>query len=133
MKRPVLVLILTLVTLAVPGILLAQSSKGATKDPRILAYDKGPDNINVSKYPAEMKTLYKKFDQRCSACHTLARAINSDFALDEEWQRYIRQMMDRSGTLISAEEAKDIFTFLQYDSRNRKKALYDAKVAAGPQ
>jgi hypothetical protein len=125
------------VVLSIVGMLIlsgaahAQSGKGATKDPRILAYDKGPDTINVSKYPSEVKALYRVFDKRCSACHTLARAINSDFVLDEEWQRYIRQMMDRSGTLISAAEAKDIFTFLQYDSRNRKKAKYESKLADG--
>jgi hypothetical protein len=123
--------VLAVSTLVMPEALQAQSSKGATKDPRILAYDKGPDKINVSKYPSEVKSLYKLFEKRCSACHTLARAVNSDFVLDEEWQRYIRQMMDRSGTLISATEAKDIFTFLQYDSRNRKKALYDKKIAIG--
>ena len=104
--------------------------RGATKDPRILAYDKGPDKINVSKYPAEMKAAYKVFDKRCGACHTVARAINCDYALDEEWQRYIRQMMDKSGTLISADEAKEIFGFVTYDSKTRKKALYDKKKAA---
>ena len=104
--------------------------KGATSDPRILAYDKGPDIINVAKYPAEMKKAYKTFDKRCGACHTVARAINCEYALDEEWQRYIRAMMDRGGSLISAEDAKEIFAFVTYDSRTRKKALFDKKSAA---
>lgn len=108
-----------------------EKSKGATKDPRILAYDKGPAKINVSKYPSEMKNAYKVFDKRCGACHTIARAINSDYALDDEWQNYIRQMMDRGGTLISVDEAKTIYGFLQYDSRTRKKALFDKKSASG--
>jgi hypothetical protein len=109
-----------------------QKSAGATKDPRILAYDKGPAKINVSQYPADMKAKYKVFDKRCSACHSLARAVNCDYALDEEWQHYIRQMMDRGGSLISPDEAKEIFAFVTYDSKTRKKALYDKKVAAEP-
>ena len=107
---------------------VAQQGKGFTKDPRILAYDKGPVKINVSKYPSEMKSAYKVFDKQCSKCHTIARAINSDFVLDEEWQHYIRQMMDRAGSLISAEDAKTIFAFVTYDSKERKKALYERKI-----
>jgi hypothetical protein len=106
-------------------------SAGATKDPRILAYDKGPTKINVSKYPDDMKARYKVFDKRCGACHTIARAVNCDYALDEEWQHYIRQMMDRGGSLISPEDAKEIFAFVTYDSKTRKKALYEKKLAAG--
>ncbi len=78
-----------------------------------------------------MKNAYKVFDKRCGACHTIARAINSDYALDDEWQNYIRQMMDRGGTLISVDEAKVIYAFLQYDSRTRKKTLFDKKSASG--
>jgi cytochrome c5 len=120
----------TLATLGTPVAAQAQGSRGATSDPRILAYDKGPVKINVSKYPAEMKNAYKVFDKRCSACHTLARAVNCEYVLDDEWQRYIRQMMEKSGTLISPDEAKEIFTFVTYDSRTRKKELYDKKLAA---
>ena len=128
MKLPfVSALGLALVTVLVPGV-LAQKG-GFTKDPRILAYDKGPAKIDVSKYPSEIKSAYKVFSNRCSACHTVARAINSDYALDEEWQHYIRQMMDRGGTLISADEAKTIYTFVTYDSKQRKKALYEKKLA----
>lgn len=117
---------------ALTGAVWAQEkpSRGATSDPRILAYDKGPAKINVSKYPPEIKAAYKVFDNRCSACHTLARAVNCEYVLDDEWQRYIRNMMDKGGTLISAAEAKVIFEFVQYDSRNRKKDLYEKKLAA---
>ena len=33
--------------------------KEAPLDPRILAYDKGPAKIDVSKYPADMQDKYK--------------------------------------------------------------------------
>jgi hypothetical protein len=125
--------VVTLATLgALAGTIEAQvkPSRGATKDPRILAYDKGKDTINVSKYPPEMKAAYRVFENRCGACHTLARAINSDYVLEDEWQGYIRQMMDKSGGLIDADEAARIYEFLMHDSKTRKKDLYEKKKAA---
>ena len=120
----------TLVAMTGRPVTAAPQGKGATKDPRILAYDKGPAKINVSKYPGDIKAAYKVFDDRCGACHTVARAVNCEYVLDEEWQRYIRQMMDKGGSLISADEAKSIFAFVTYDSKIRKKDLYDKKRAA---
>lgn len=111
----------------------AKKPRGYTKDPRILAYDKGPAKINVSKYPPEMKSAYKVFEKSCAACHSLARGINCEYVLDDEWQRYIRQMMDKGGSVITAEDAKTIFEFVQYDSRTRKKELYDKKTATAGQ
>lgn len=133
MKRTLAAVLAVGTLAALAGTVRAQEkpSRGATSDPRILAYDKGPDKINVSKYPAEMKAAYKLYDKRCSACHTLARAVNSDYVLEEEWQNYIRQMMDKGGTLISADEAKVIFEFVMYDSKTRKKGLYEKKLASG--
>ena len=97
-------------------------------DPRIAAYDKGPATIDVSKYPANMQAGYKVFAAKCSKCHTIARAINSDFALDEEWERYVKRMMRKPGSEVAAAEGKAIFEFLAYDSKVRKKALYERKV-----
>ena len=135
MKRTFVAIVVAAGALALlTGTLKAQEpalkGKGATSDPRILAYDKGVAKINVSKYPAEMKAAYKVFDKRCGACHTIARAINSEYVLEDEWQGYIRQMMDRGGTLISADDAKTIFGFVVYDSKTRKKALYDKKIGS---
>jgi hypothetical protein len=101
-------------------------------DPRILAYDKGPAKIDVSKYPADMKTKYKVFADKCAKCHTIARAINCEFALDDEWERYIKRMMNKAGpSVISAADGKQIFEFITYDSKIRKKALYDKKMKEG--
>ena len=65
-------------------------------------------------------------------CHTLARAINCDYALEDEWERYIKRMMRRSGSFIKADEGKQIFEFVTYDSKIRKKAMYDKKLAESP-
>ncbi len=102
-------------------------------DPRILAYDKGPNKIDVSKYPKDMQARYKVFANKCVKCHTLARPINCEFALEDEWERYVKRMMNKSGTLISAEEGKQIFEFVAYDSKIRKKALYEKKLKEAAQ
>jgi hypothetical protein len=131
MKRTIVAVVLCVIALTGLVRAIAQE-KEAPLDPRILAYDKGPDKINVSKYPADMQAKYKVFAKKCTNCHTLARAINCDFATDDEWERYVKRMMRKAGTLISADEGKEIFEFVTYDSKTRKKALYDKKMASQP-
>lgn len=96
-------------------------------DPRIAAYDKGPATIDVSKYPPEMQKSYKLFAERCAKCHTVARAINSDFVLEDEWERYVKRMMRKPGSGIASADGKAIFEFLAYDSKTRKKAAYEKR------
>jgi cytochrome c5 len=96
-------------------------------DPRIAAYDKGPATIDVSKYPADTQAAYKVFVARCSKCHTIARPINCEFVLDDEWERYVKRMMRKPGSDVSPADGKQIFEFLSYDSKLRKKALYERK------
>ena len=100
----------------------------APVDPRILAYDKGPATIDVSKYPPDIQADYKIFTAKCKKCHTLARPINCELALDTEWEAYLKRMMRKAGTFISPDEGKKIYEFLSYDTKVRKKALYDKKV-----
>ena len=120
-----------LALLALGGVARGVSAqKEEPVDPRILAYDKGPAKIDVSKYPADMQNRYKVFAKKCSSCHTIARPINCEFALDDEWERYIKRMMRKAGpSLINPDEGKQIFEFLTYDSKIRKKALFDKKTA----
>jgi hypothetical protein len=99
-------------------------------DPKVVAWDRGPDKIDVSKYPAEMKQRYKIYADLCSRCHPLARAVNCDFVLEDEWERYIKRMMRRGGRMINPDDAEAIFTFATYDARMRKRALYETKLAA---
>jgi hypothetical protein len=125
--------VLAIVVLGVmAGPVLAAVGRGQEKepplDPRIAAYDKGPAKIDVSKYTKDMQDRYKVFSVKCSKCHTLARPINSDYVLDDEWERYVKRMMRNAGTFISADEGKLIYEFLTYDSKIRKKALYDKKL-----
>jgi hypothetical protein len=98
-------------------------------DPRIAAYDKGPATINVSGYPAAIQQNYALFTQKCSQCHKLSRPINSDFALPDEWSRYVHRMMSKPGSGIDSGSGAKIYDFLVYDSSVRKKAMVYAKLA----
>lgn len=102
-------------------------------DPRIAAYDKGPATVDVSKYPPEIQDDYKLFSKKCTHCHTLARPINSDYALPDEWSRYVKRMMRKPDSQISTDDAKKIYDFLVYDSKIRKKDLYEKKLKEQPQ
>jgi hypothetical protein len=99
---------------------------------RVERFEKGPATINVSKYPAGIQANYETFTQKCSQCHKLSRPINSDYALPDEWSRYIKRMMNKPGSGISSGDGKKIYDFLVYDSSVRKKAMVDAKLAKAP-
>jgi hypothetical protein len=131
MKRTIVAMLLT--ALSVTGLVrvVRAQQKEEPVDPRILAYDKGPAKIDVSKYPADMKANYKVFAEKCSKCHTIARAINCEFATEDEWERYVKRMMNKGGSMFTAKDGKQIFEFLVYDSKTRKKALYDKKMKEG--
>ena len=132
MKRTVAAVLLAAVALTGLARLVRAQEKEEPVDPRILAYDKGPAKIDVSTYPAALQNTYKTlFLKKCNDCHTVARAINSEFVLEDEWERYIKRMMRRSGK-ITADEGKQIYDFVVYDSKTRKKALYDKRLVEGP-
>jgi hypothetical protein len=111
------------------GFALAQALDAATQA-RIERFEKGPATINVSKYPAGIQENYPVFTQKCSQCHKLSRPINSDYALPDEWSRYIHRMMNKPGSGIGAGDGKKIYDFLVYDSSTRKKAMLDQKLSA---
>jgi hypothetical protein len=97
-------------------------------DPKVLAWDRGPDKIDISKYPPEIKQKYKTFVDLCSQCHSLARAINCDFVLDDDWERYIKRMMRRGKGLITPQIARESYDFAVYDSQVRKKQMYERRL-----
>lgn len=96
---------------------------------RIERFEKGPATVDISKYPDAIKENYEVFSQKCSQCHRLSRPINSDYALPDEWSRYIKRMMHKPGSGISSGEGKKIYDFLVYDSSVRKKTMVDSKLA----
>lgn len=118
---------LTLAVLTATVVVRAQVQEPPL-EPRIAAYDKGPAKIDVSKYPKDVQDKYKVFNAKCGKCHTPARAINCDFVLEDEWERYVKRMMNKAGTFIAPADGKAIYEFLVYDSKNRKKALYEKRL-----
>jgi cytochrome c5 len=96
---------------------------------RVERFEKGPATVDVSKYPDGIKENYEVFSAKCSQCHKLSRPINSDYAMPEDWSRYIKRMMRKPGSGISAGDGKKIFDFLAYDSSMRKKKMLDEKLA----
>lgn len=107
--------------------------------------DMGPAEIDVSSYPKELRQTYRVFAFKCSACHTIARPINSQFleltpeeqavakkddpdlfndpkvVMPEEkiWSRYVKRMMAKPGCPVG-KDGKAIYEFLVYDSKTRK-------------
>ncbi len=77
--------------------------------------DSGSDTVDISKYPDQQKKNYALFQQRCSKCHTTARAINAKFGA-QEWKRYMKRMVRRPNSNISEEEADQIYDFLKFYS-----------------
>ncbi len=96
---------------------------------RVERFEKGPQTVDVSKYPDGIKENYEVFSTKCSQCHKLSRPINSDYATPDEWSRYIKRMMHKPGSGISNGEGKQIYDFLAYDASIRKKAMLDEKLA----
>ena len=88
--------------------------------PKIFPADRGPNFIDVSVYSSEMQENYKLFEQKCSRCHTLARAINSELT-GEAWRRYVYKMMRKAGSGLTPNTAEPIIQFLIYDSQTRTK------------
>jgi cytochrome c5 len=106
----------------------AQEMDAETKA-RVERFEKGPATVDVSKYPQVIQDNYELFSHKCSQCHKLSLPINSDYALPDEWSRYIKRMMYKPGSNISAADGKKIYEFLVYDASLRKKTMVDDKLA----
>ncbi len=85
-----------------------------------MAWDLGPETVDVSTYPASIQEAYKVFVNKCGKCHTAARALNSPYSTPEEWNSYVNKMMKKPGSGITPKEGKLIFDFLVHDSKARK-------------
>ncbi len=121
----------------------AQDGSGA-----LFPNDLGPTTIDVSGYPKPYQETYKVFRFKCSACHTIARPINSEYLEVTEpematlkqkmpeafqstalirpgvgiWKRYVKKMMAKPGCPVGR-DGKRIWEFLVYDSKFRKTGL----------
>jgi hypothetical protein len=107
------------------GVARAEDQLDAETKARIDKYEQGPATIDVSKYPQGIQDDYETFSQKCTQCHKLSRPVNCDYALPDEWSRYVKRMMRKPGSGIDSADGKKIYEFLTYDSSVRKKAMLD--------
>lgn len=130
-NRTFTTLLFSAMALAFAGAILARAEDQLDPETkaRIERFEKGPQTIDVSKYPDGIKDNYEVFSAKCTQCHKLSRPINSDYATPEEWSRYIKRMMHKPGSGINSSDGKKIYEFLVYDSSIRKKAMLDEKLA----
>src|SRR5476649_25293 len=105
MKRAFRVTLVVTMGIGLAGSMLTAGAQ-QTASQRLAAFDKGPATIDVSTYLPEMQNAYLVFTKKCSACHTVARAINSDFVLEGEWEADVHEMATRAGKAISDDDAK---------------------------
>jgi hypothetical protein len=122
--------VITVVALLCGSALVARAADelDAETKARVERFEKGAATVDVSKYPDGIKDNYQVFSEKCTQCHKLSRPINSDYALPDEWSRYVKRMMHKPGSGVSASEGKKIYEFLVYDSSVRKKAMVDEKL-----
>jgi hypothetical protein len=124
-------LLLSAAALALSGVVVgyADDQLDAATKARIERFEKGALTIDVSKYPEGIRDNYEVFSTKCTQCHKLSRPINCDYALPDEWSRYVKRMMYKPGSGIDSATGKKIYDFLVYDSSVRKKAMLDDKLA----
>jgi hypothetical protein len=106
--------------LAVLAVVARADTLSPADKARLAKLDAGPKTIDVAKYPADLKPGYGLFTKKCVKCHTIARPINANFVLPDEWQRYIKRMMYKPDSKLSDADAKTIYRFLVYDASVRK-------------
>lgn len=107
-----------------------EDARRTKEEERLKKLDSGPSVIDVASYPAPQQEAYRLFAKKCSTCHGVARAINSDYAvLPAEWERYVRRMMVKPNSGITSDEGKQLFRFLVYDSSTRKPDVVGNRLA----
>jgi hypothetical protein len=91
--------------------LLVSAEPQDKPDPR----DFGPNQIDVSAYPAPQQKNYDVYAGKCAKCHPLARSVNARFNANE-WKRYMKRMIRRPNSGINEEQAALIYDFLKFYS-----------------
>ena len=86
--------------------------------------DLGPDEVDVSGYPAQQRYNYAVYAKTCARCHRLARSINAPTVSRNYWTFYMLGMrgaswLEKSPRFTKAERTA-ILDFLDYDSHIRK-------------
>lgn len=109
-----------------PAAIADDAEPTASTQEQLDKMDQGTDSIDVSQYPKQQQDNYLVFATKCSKCHTLARPVNSPYALPKQWQTYVTKMSHKPRSGIDQDSAQAIIDFLTYDSSVRKKDRIEA-------
>lgn len=74
------------------------------------------EGVNASAIPAEMRDEYALFAQRCSKCHSLARALNNGDHDEKYWARYVARMRRQPSSGIAPDDEPPILRYLNFHS-----------------
>jgi hypothetical protein len=90
------------------------------------------DQVDVSKYPADIQSAYRVFAVRCSRCHTLARPLNARITDPDHWVRYVTRMRRNPSSGINPKDADIILSFLLYYTKELQAAGRESGASAEP-
>lgn len=110
----------------------AAIAQSPADEARLKKLDAGPKTIDVSQYPPDQQKAYKLFQAKCSSCHVIARAIGSEMVVPVDWERYIKRMMYKPNSGISADDGRTLYRFVVYDASVRKADLLRKALASLP-
>jgi mono/diheme cytochrome c family protein len=81
----------------------------------------GQGDTKLAKLTPELQADYALFTDRCSKCHSVARAFNQGERDDLFWTNYVRRMRRQPASGIAPEEEEPIVRFLHYYSAELRK------------
>jgi hypothetical protein len=87
------------------------------------------EGLEPADLPADVRSDYALFAQRCSKCHSLDRPLGSGISDDAFWKKYVEQMRLKPGSGISLDDEPHILHFLHYYSASRRAAPEGGAVA----
>lgn len=88
-----------------------------------------PNQVDVSQYPPDMQARYHLLEKRCTRCHELERPLNAHVA-EGGWPAYVRRMSRHPAAGISQAEQREIATFLEYYTEQRRREAAPASQEA---
>lgn len=109
-KKSFCVVIAAMLLVGGAGLCAAKGDNAADKEKakamaEPYANDYGPEKIDVSKYPKDVQAGYKLMVEKCSACHTAARPLHSQFV-----ETSGKKLSDRKATLAELKKSDpDLF------------------------
>jgi hypothetical protein len=77
------------------------------------------EGLDPAQLPAEIRSDYAVFAQRCSKCHSLARPLNSTIDRDTVWEAYVNRMRRQPSSGIALTDLPPILRFLHYYTLHR--------------